>query len=92
MCIGTEIATLSAHASERRVPRVDREVEAAHVVAPGQQAAGRGRDRERLVAELVGRDEEHLHVMTISMRRRRCPQRGFDGGRASSPRANRKPR
>ena len=49
-------------------------------MAPGPQAAGRPRDRERLMAELVGRDEEHLHVMTISMRAAAVPQRGFDRG------------
>ena len=91
MCIGTESATLSAHAPSVGIPRVDREIEAAHVVAPGPQAAGRPGDGERLMAELVGRDEEHLHVMTISMRAAAARSAASTAAGVSA-RANRKPR
>ena len=54
-------------------PRLDREVEAANVVAASPQTTRRPGNGERLMAELIGRDEQHLHVMTISMRAPRPP-------------------
>ena len=45
------------------VPRLDRPVVAADLVAGGAQPGGRSGDAERLVAELVAGDEQHTHVV-----------------------------
>ena len=63
---------------QRGIPRVDRHVDRPHLVALCPQMSRRAPDRARLLPELVGRDQEDLHVISpsaISMARYACAAR-----------------
>ena len=73
------------------VPLFEREIEQANVVASGPQDPGRTGDAERLMAELVRRNQQHLHVITISMRWA-AVRRAASTSAGDAARANRNPR
>ncbi len=87
---------------EVRVPRVDREVAAAHLVTGGPEAGRRLRDAERLTAELVTRHQRDAHRSRVPGGRRRhamstsrcaCARRRVASTSAGvAPRAKRNPR
>ena len=61
VCIGTEKPTAWAHSSAPGSQRLDRQIEAADLV-PGASQRGRRRGHvQRLVTELVGRDQQDAH-------------------------------
>jgi hypothetical protein len=78
------------------VPRVDGQVDAAHVVTAGAQLAGRHREVDGLVTELVGRHEEDAHqasIESITTSSRPAASRSeVTTAPGVAPRANRKPR
>ena len=75
----------------RGIPRVDPEVDRSHLVAARPQHARRSGDAEGLVPQLVRRDQQDLHVTTISSAAAPA-RRAASTVAGSPPRANRKPR
>ena len=62
VCMGTEMATSRARSDARRVERLDGQVEGGGVEAgTGEERRG-NRDALRLMAQLVGGDEEDLSL------------------------------